>query len=186
MAELTVSGLRPVVHSGPVRVAFYGKCGSAKDAPLSLLRQLHAVSVALSERTPISACFADIGVWNRWRDGAPRVLSLAGHQVRGGLVELLQQAHDRTRDFDVLACFDDSRLPRRMTERQAVLRELTACGVGVATLTTAVSEDFPGSATAHQQAWSPGLLDWTADAENLAHRLTDRSGWTDGTGGDAR
>jgi hypothetical protein len=172
MAELTVSGLRPVVHSGPVRVAFYGKCGSAKDAPLSLLRQLHAVSVALSERS--------------WRDGAPRVLSLAGHRVRGGLVELLQQAHDRTRDFDVVACFDDSRLPRRMTERQAVLRELTECGVGVATLTTAVSEDFPGSAPAQQQAWSPGLLDWTADAENLAHRLTDRSGWTDGTGGDAR
>jgi hypothetical protein len=89
MAELTVSGLRPAVHSGPVRVAFHGKYGSTKDAPLSLVPQLHMVSRALSERTAISACFADIGVWNRWRDGAPRVVSLAGHRVRSGLVELL-------------------------------------------------------------------------------------------------
>jgi hypothetical protein len=186
MTERTVSGLHPSVHSGHFRVAFYGKCGSTEDAPLALLRQLHAVSVALSERTPIAACFADIGVWNRRRDGVPRVLLLAGHQVHGGLQELLQQAHDHARAFDVVVCFDDSRLPRRMAQRQAVLRELAEYGVGVAILATAVPGDFPGSATAEPQAWSPGLLDWTADAENLIRRLADRSSRTGGAGGGAR
>jgi hypothetical protein len=85
MTASTVSDLRPDVHCGLNRIAFYGKCGSAKDAPLSLLRQPQAVASALSGNTPTAACFADIGVWNRSRDGAPRVLSLAGLQVRGEL-----------------------------------------------------------------------------------------------------
>ncbi len=161
---------RPTIHSGHPRVAFYGKCGSTRDAPLSLLRQLHAVVTALPEPISISACFADIGVWNRRSDGAPRVLSLAGHRVHGGLVELLRQAHDRPRGFDVVVCFDESRLPRRMSEHQAVLRKLAECGVRVATLTTTGPQDFPASPTASPQAWPFGS-DWAPEVHNLMRQL---------------
>lgn len=117
------------IHLGHPRVAFYGKCGSTRNAPLSLLRQLHAVATALLGPTLISACFADIGVWNRRGDDTPRVLSLAGRRVHGGLVELLRQAHDPNRGFDVVACVDESRLPRRVSEHQAVLQEFAEYGV---------------------------------------------------------
>jgi hypothetical protein len=161
---------RPTIQTGHPRVAFYGKCGSARDAPLSLLRQLHAVATALPESIPISACFADIGVWNRQLDGTPRVLSLAGHGVHGGLVELIRQAHERHRGFDVVACVDESRLPRRRSEHQAVLRELAECGVRVATLTATVPQDFPASTAPSPQA---GLSDWATQAHNLMRDLTD-------------
>ena len=49
-------------------------------------------------------------------------------------VELIQQAHDRHRGFDVVVCVDESRLPRRVSEHQAVLLELVECGVRVVTL----------------------------------------------------
>lgn len=168
MAGETNPAQRPSIHSGQTRVAFYGKCGSRREAPLSLLRQLHAVVTALPEPIAISACFADIGVWNR-RDGAPRVLSLAGHRVHGGLVELLRQAHDRNRGFDIVACLDESRLPRRMSEHQAVLRELDECGVRVATLTT-VPQDSPASPTASPQAWPFGS-DRATEVHNLMRQL---------------
>lgn len=162
---------RPAIHSGHPRVAFYGKCGSTRDAPLSLLRQLHAVVTALPEPITISAHFADIGVWNRHSDGAPRVLSLAGHRVHGGLVELLRQAHERDRGFDIVACFGESRLPRRMSEHQAVLRELAECGVHVATLTTTtVPQDFPASPTSSPQAWPFGS-DWSTEVHTLMRQL---------------
>lgn len=161
---------RPRIHSGHPRVAFYGKCGSTRDAPMSLLRQLHAVVTALPEPITISAHFADIGVWNRHSDSAPRVLSLAGHRVHGGLVELLRQAHERDCGFDIVACFDESRLPRRMSEHQAVLRELAECGVHVATLTTTVPQDFPASPTSSPQAWPFGS-DWSTEVHTLMRQL---------------
>lgn len=167
MAGDTNPAQRPTIQPGHPRVAFYGKCGSTRDAPLSLLRQLHAVVTALPEPISISACFADIGVWNRRSDDAPRVLSLAGHRVHDGLVELLQQAHDRNRGFDVVACVDESRLPRRMSEHQAVLRELDECGVRVATLTTTIPQDF----TASPQAWPFGLSDRATEVHNLMRQL---------------
>jgi hypothetical protein len=163
---------RPTVHSGHPLVVFYGKCGSTREAPLSLLRQLHAVATALPEPISISACFADIGVWNRHTNGAPRVLSLAGRRVHGGLIELLRQAHDRHRRFDVVVCVDESRLPRRMSEHQAVLRELTECEVHVTTLTTLIPQGFPASATSSLHAWSFRLSDWATEVHNLVRHLT--------------
>jgi hypothetical protein len=161
---------RTEIHSGHLGVAFYGKCGSTRDAPLSLLRQLHQVVTALPAPVSISACFADIGVWNRRGDGTPRVLSLAGRQVHGGLVELLIQAHDRTRGFDVMVCVDESRLPRRMSEHQAVLQEFAECGVHVATLTTAVPQDF-SSAASSSQAWPFASPDRSVEEHNLMRQL---------------
>jgi hypothetical protein len=160
---------RTTIQSGHSRVAFYGKCASIWEAPLSLLRQIHAVETALSESIPITACFADIGVWNR-RHGTPRVTSLAGYRVHGGLVELIQQAHDRHRGFDVVVCTDESRLPRRVSEHQAVLLELVECGVRVVTLSSVIPPDFPGSAASTLHTWSSGLSDWaTQEHDPMCH-----------------
>lgn len=175
---------RTEVHAGHPRVAFYGKCGSTLDAPLSLLRQLHAVTTALLDPALISACFADIGVWNRRGDDTPRVLSLAGRRVHGGLVELLQRAHDRDRGFDVVACVDESRLPRRLSEHQAVLQEFAECGVRVATLTTAVPQDFSTSSDSSSHAWPFGASDQPAEVHNLMRQLICSP--TAGTRGEAR
>ena len=175
---------RTEIYSGHPRVAFYGKCGSTRDAPLSLLRQLHAITTAILDPTLISACFADIGVWNRRGDDTPRVLSLAGRRVHGGLVELLRQAHDPNRGFDVVACVDESRLPRRVSEHQAVLQEFAECGVRVATLTTAVPQDFSTSPASSPHAWPFGTSDRSVEVHNLMRQLICSP--TAGTRGDAR
>ena len=61
-------------------------------------------------------------------------------------VELIQQAHDRHRGFDVV-CVDESRLPRRVSEHQAVLLELVECGVRIVTLSSVIPLAFPQTAT---------------------------------------
>jgi hypothetical protein len=175
---------RTEIHSGHPRVAFYGKCGSTRDAPLSLLRQLHAIATAMLDPTLISACFADIGVWNRRGDDTPRVLSLAGRRVHGGLVELPRQAHDPNRGFDVVACVDESRLPRRVSEHQAVLQEFAECGVRVATLITPVPQDFSTSPASSPHAWLFGVSEWPIEVQNLMRQLICSP--TAGTRGDAR
>lgn len=162
---------RATVQSGRSRVAFYGRCGSVWEAPVSLLRQIYAAETALS--IPIATCFADIGVWNHRRPGTPRVTSLAGHRVHGGLVELIKQAHERHRGFDIVVCTDESRLPRRAHEHQAVLLEMTECGVRVVTLSSMIPPDFPGPTASTPPPWSSGLSDWATQTRNPIRRLTD-------------
>lgn len=147
-------------HTGPNRVAFYGRCASEQDAPVSLERQLHTVSAALPAHAWISRHFVDVGVWNSSREGLTRSgWRLDGHLVLGGRKELLRRAHDADCTFDVLVCVNDSRWPRRVAERLAVEEDLAECGVGIATPSTGTA-DLLEDQSMQRAYWLRLLGDW--------------------------
>src|SRR6266567_154009 len=139
LSDLAVSpfGLPLALHAKEVRVAWVGRTSTEEhqDPRQSLLRQLERSKVALPGSWVIVCHFYDV-------ESGRMELERRGHGTDyerfdipiardGGIADLLAEAQQKSRRFDVVICESMSRIARKMYETLSVERELERAEVPV-------------------------------------------------------
>ncbi|GLY67627.1 putative recombinase [Amycolatopsis taiwanensis] len=139
LSDLAVSpfGLPLALHAKEVRVAWVGRTSTEEhqDPRQSLLRQLERSKVALPESWVIVCHFYDVESGRMELDRRGRGTDYERFDIPiardGGIADLLAEAANPARRFDVVICESMSRIARKMFETLSVERELERAGVGV-------------------------------------------------------